>query len=570
MGRRSVAVRTGAVGAVVALGAALGAPLAVADGEPTRSWAEIDAPAQINVAGGATIKPYVGYSFSDGGATFPLPRNAKLVIDATGLKGIATIKANNEQCTTSGAVVTCLDNGNLHGPWEPITLTAEAGAELGARGTLGYQVTADEATGDEASSTVVIGEPKVVAGKLPDRDGLKTGDTVELPVAVRNDGDLVTERVDVRLTGAPGLRFADRPKNCRFDVEWDGSEIAWCAVEAAVEPGKAARLSRPLTAEVTGKALAPWIDYTVEAVPVDAHRDPNGTPGTGAPVGLTPVTGGEFADGGESSVSFGTGNHADFRARGGVIKTVKNVPTQGGLAFGLENDGPAAAYRRDGKPLLYADITLPEGVTAVSNHIDEEPDQDTTGACLTHLGEGRTKPFEGGHRRYLCPEAPTELPGEGQTYGLEVKIAKDADRTAKGVVRLVPGPDGFDVHDPNPANDTAVITFDGAPGGDTGGDTGGGTDGGGSGDDGSSGGNGGNGGSGSSGSAGGSDSAGSAGTATGGAGDSGSGSSGGGSMALTGAGGIGLIAGGAAVAVALGAGAVVVTRRRAAAADTGS
>lgn len=563
MARGSVAVRAGAVGAVLALGAAVGAPVAAADGEPTQPWAKINAPHQINVAGGGTITPQVGYSFYDGGAEFPLPENAKLVIDASGLRGIATIRANHDRCTTSGAVVTCLDDGGLNGPWQPITLTADADAAPGATGTLGYEVTADKATGDKAASKVVIGEPRLVAGELPDRDGLKTGDTVGLPVAVRNDGDLATERVDLRLTGAPGLTFVDKPRNCRFAVEWDGGEVAYCAIETAVEPGGAATLSSPLTVEVTGKALAPWIDYSVQAVPADAPEDPNGTPGTGAPVGLVPHTGGEFPGTAEGSVVFATGNRADFRARGGAIETSKGQPTEGALTFGLENDGPAAAYRRDGKPLLYADITLPEGVTGVSNRIDEEPDQDTTGECLTYLGEGRTKPFEAGHRRYLCPEAPTELPGEGQTYGLGVRIDEDADRTAKGTVKLVPGPDGFDVRDPDPADDTAVITFKGAGTSSTGGSTtGGGADGGASGGDGGADSAGSAGSPGPSGSTGSGDAAGSTGSP---------GSSGGGSMALTGAGGIGLIAGGAAVAVALGAGAVVVTRRRAAAAaDAGT
>ncbi|MFI0735131.1 hypothetical protein ACH4S9_40040 [Streptomyces sp. NPDC021225] len=547
-----------AVGVVIALGTAVGAPSAYAEDEPTQPWAEITAPRQIALpsaaAGQEAVAPSVGYSFADGGAEFPLPENAKMVIDASGLEGVATIKAKNEQCTASGAVVTCLDNGNLHGPWEPFTLTADSDAEPGASGTISYEVTADGATGDKGSSKVVVGSPQLVVGKLPDRDGLKTGSTVDLPLTVRNTGDLPAERVNIELSSVPGIEFTTKPKNCSFGSEWDDSARVYCSIDTAIEPGRSAKLDTPLTVKVTKAALAPWIDYAVEAVPAGSEANPNGTPGTGSPIAFTAAPGGDFETGGKSSVSLRTDNHADFRAVGGAI-TPQADGTTGGLRFGLTNGGPAAAYRKDGQPLLYADITLPKGVTGLTNHIDEEPDQDTTGECLTYVSETETKKFEPGHSRYLCPEASTELPGEGQMYGLGVKIAKGADQNATGTVKLVPGPAGFSTNDPNSANDTAKITFKGASGGpdessSTGGDgTAGSTDGG-SGD----------------GSASGSQKGGTSGSgdsATGG-GSSDDGSKGG-TMALTGAGGIGLMAGGAAVALALGGAAVVVTRRRRAA-----
>ncbi|MES4909476.1 MULTISPECIES: hypothetical protein [unclassified Streptomyces] len=553
-----------AAGAVLALGTAVGVPAAYAEDEPTQPWAEITAPGQIALPSAAdgqgAVAPHVSYSFADGGAEFPLPKNAKLVIDASGLEGVAAIKAKNEQCTASGAVVTCLDNGNLHGPWEPFTLTADSDAKPGASGTITYEVTADGATGDKGSSKVVVGSPRLVVGKLPDRDGLKTGATVDLPLAVRNTGDLPAERVDIQLTSVPGVEFTSKPKNCRFSSEWDESARVYCSIDTAIEPGQSAKLSTPLTVKVTKAALAPWIDYEVQAVPAGSAENPNGTPGTGSPLAFTTTSGGDFETGGKSSVSLRTDNHADFRAVGGAIDPEDDNGTTGGLRFGLTNDGPAAAYRKDGRPILYADITLPEGVTGLTNRIDEEPDQDTTGECLTYVSATETKKFEPGHRRYLCPEASTELPGEGQTYGLGVKIAKDADKNATGTVKLVPGPAGFSTHDPNSGNDTAKITFKGASGGA------GGSDGPSTGDDdntsGSTSGSG-------SGSASGSQDGGASGSggsgdgATGG--DSSDGGSTGGTMALTGAGGISLMAGGAAAALALGGAAVVVTRRRRAA-----
>ncbi|GAA2413559.1 hypothetical protein GCM10010420_48890 [Streptomyces glaucosporus] len=460
-----------AAAAAIGLAAAAAGPVPAASAdEPTRAWAVIDAPDRIALpvpsAGGGPVAPHAGYGFYDGGETFPAPENVRFVIDATGLEGVATIAANHESCTAEGAVVTCVDDGSLHAPWEPFTLTAVPGAGLGAKGTLTYEVTADRATGDTASSEVVVGAPELVVGTLPDRKGLKPGDTVELPLTVRNTGTLPTERIDLRLRGVPGLTFTSRPENCRFmpDDSYDGPGVH-CAVEHELAPGGTAVLDEPLEVRVTEKALATWIDYSATAVPAGSPGDPNGTPGTGAPLGMEPAGGGDFEDDGSGTVELLADNHADFAARGGGITRAKGDPGSGTVSFGVVNNGPAAAYRRDRKPLLYVDVTLPEGVTAVGNPVDEEPDEDASGECLVYGDGDGTGRFEPGHRRYLCPQAPTEEPGRGQTYTLEVRIAEGAEKAGnEGTVRLVPGPEGFSADDPDAANDTARITFARTPG----------------------------------------------------------------------------------------------------------
>ena len=35
------------------------------------------------------------------------------------------------------------------------------------------------------------------------------------------------------------------------------------------------------------------------------------------------------------------------------------------LTFGVVNEGTASVYRRDGKPVVLVDVTLPKGVTAL-------------------------------------------------------------------------------------------------------------------------------------------------------------------------------------------------------------
>ncbi|MEK8171996.1 hypothetical protein NKH77_29695 [Streptomyces sp. M19] len=236
----------------------------------------------------------------------------------------------------------------------------------GATGTLTYEVTADRATGDTSSSKILVGSPELAVGKVPDRTGLKPGSRVEVPIVVRNTGDVATERIDLRLTGTHGLTVADKPGNCRFGEEYDDSPWISCTLKTELGPGETAELNAPFGFTLGKDAMAPWVDFEATAVPAGDPEDPNGDPGTGSPVAFEDASGGDFEKGGESSVTFGAVNHADFAAKGGAIAPDKKDATKGRLSFGLVNHGPGAAYRKDGKPLAYADITLPRASPATT------------------------------------------------------------------------------------------------------------------------------------------------------------------------------------------------------------
>ncbi|WP_326774680.1 hypothetical protein [Streptomyces sp. NBC_01445] len=425
---------------------------------PTQSYAVVTAPAQIAVpASGTAIAPDAGYSFADDGVEgLPLPENAKFVIDASGLKGIATIKAKNDQCTAVGAVVTCLDNGNLHGPFEPFTLSAVAGTKPGDTGTLRYEVTADKATPDTETSKVVIGSPKIQVSALPARSGLTPGQSVGYPVVLRNTGDLPTEQITVRLTGSPGVTFAGKHSNCLYlpgDFGRDDADVT-CVFKTAIAPGATVGFSNPLEGSLGKNAFHTWTDITAEAVPASSGTDTGGTPGKGAALTLSPATGTDFAD--SHRVTYDADNAADFLAVGAVLVPGKKGSTHP-LAFGLRNAGPAVVAHPDSKPVAYAEVTLPKGVVAKSVRVDEEPDDQASGDCYTYTG-GKTSPFEPGHRRYLCPDTVSEESGDGQMYRFQVSYEKDlAAGAARGTVTVRPG-DGIVLNDPDQSNDEAAIT----------------------------------------------------------------------------------------------------------------
>lgn len=447
-----------ATAAIALTGVGLASATARAADGPTQSYAVINAPAQIAVpATGTAIAPDAGYSFADDGVDgLPLPENAKFVIDASGLKGIATIKAKNDQCTTDGAVVTCLDNGNLHGPFEPFTLSAVAGAKPGDTGTLRYEVTADKATPATETSKVVIGSPKIQVAALPARSGLTPGQSVDYPVVLRNTGDLPTEQITVRLTGSPGVTFAGKHSNCLYlpgDFGRDDADVT-CVFKTAIAPGDTVGFSDPLGGSLGKDAFHTWTDITAEALPASSGTDTGGTPGKGAALTLTPATGKDFAD--SHRVTYDADNAADFLAVGAVLTPGKKGSTHP-LAFGLRNAGPAVVAHPDGKPVAYAEVTLPEGVVAKSVRVDEEPDDQASGDCYTYTG-GKTSPFEPGHRRYLCPDTVAEESGDGQMYRFQVGYEKDlAAGAARGTVTVRPG-DGIVLNDPDESNDEAAIT----------------------------------------------------------------------------------------------------------------
>ncbi|MFC8366917.1 LPXTG cell wall anchor domain-containing protein [Streptomyces sp. NPDC057239] len=451
----------GAVSAAVVLALAPGAT-AVADDpspSPTQAYAEIRAGKQINV-GPAAQPVHVSWGFWDGGAQVPTPTDETLVIDARDLAGIASVSADDPRCEADGRVFTCVNKESTQSRSVDFTLRAVTGATLGDTGTIKYTVTAKHGTGATATAKVVVGVPNLVVGKVPDTTHAAIGSRIDIPLRLRNTGDLATDRrIQLRWASEGGLLFDHKFSNCTYDEDFDpepaGRTTVTCVVTAPVAVGATVELSSPLTAKVGKRVLTDVVDYSVSLLePGYEHHAGDSPQGTGPELRLVPVSGagGAFEKGPKGRFTVAADNSADFGA------TVEVAQDRWALDIRAVNHGPASVYVVDKKPVVVVDIVLPKGMVG-SRNIYEEGEDRPYGECLVRVSSTETAPFEAGHRRYVCPVPFALTPGKSQLFVLRVKLTEDYDG-AKGTATVRPGLAGVSLHDPDASNDSVTFSFD--------------------------------------------------------------------------------------------------------------
>ncbi|MFE2531047.1 hypothetical protein [Streptomyces sp. NPDC059371] len=387
-------------------------------------------------------------------------------------------------------------------------------AVLGAAGLIVLGA-APAAFGDETASELVVGGLRPI-------DGVKPGNTFDVPVTVGNKGTEAAEKVWVSYGVTRGLDFAEIPSNCRVQHVRSYDEmperwIAACEFDQAVAPGAVYTTDKPIRVKVLDRALNEELRARVGDA--DPGVDENGYPPvTGTAPALKLVEG---QAGGEGSarvvdVPVTAVNTADYQVTGAALKgRVGDTVT---MKATFTNAGPAWVQPRPGDRSVSVVITLPAGTSVVKR--------------------GQFCKAKG--KTYVCGMRSLDE-GRGETYTFELKIDERV-AGARGSVALSTEPRPFD-HDK--ANDKADITLDVTGGGSTG-STGGSTGSTGSSTSGSGGTTGGS----TSGSAGGSSSTGGNGSATNGGNLAETGSS---TLPITGA---------AAAALVTGAGTLLVVRRR--------
>ncbi|MFI0961224.1 hypothetical protein ACH4S8_07405 [Streptomyces sp. NPDC021080] len=381
--------------------------------------------------------------------------------------------------------------------------------------------------------------------------GVKPGSSFKVPVTFANKGTTALDKVYLTYTASYGLADQKLPSNCtRSDVsEEDGVQaysVAVCEFDQTVKPGAVYAPEKTLSLNVLGNALyeSVWVSVATSPEDPDPDRPEHPVPGTGPTVKLvelpptTPVgdSNPEHPDWDGSTVPVTAVNTADLKVTGAQLAgRVGNTVT---VKARISNEGPAWLDPNGQLPQTL--VKMPSGTTVI-----KAPDY-----CY--------KKDTGGYDCYSTVDWFNV--GDGQPFAFTLRIDK-AVPGAKGSVAIEAKERPYDR---NKKNDTAAILLDidAAGGGSTNGHghTGGTGSTGGSGSTsttggsgtGSTGGSGSTDGStGSSGSAGDSASAGSSDSAT---------TSGG--LANTGSGSALPLAGAAATALAVGAGTVLLARRR--------
>ena len=475
-------VLTAALAAVV-LALAPGTTAVAADPSPvpTKAHTTIQADRQLDV-GSAAQSVHVVWGFSDPSVNLPPPAEQTLVIDARGLEGIARIAVADPRCKAHGQVFSCANTDTSQVTNLDFTVRADSGAAPGATGTIKYTASAGHGPHGTARVKVTVGVPDLVVGKVPDVTHARTGSRIDVPLRLRNTGDLATDRrIAVHWVGAGGLVFDRKFSNCGYSTGTDvtapdSPTSVTCVFPAPVAAGSTVELSSPLTAAVGAHVLTGEIHYTAELLQPGARPedrlDAELEPGTGPALTLVPASG--TGDGFESGATGRVGVSADSSADLAITATAKPAPRGDGWTLNLTfvNHGPAALYainsQNDNQYVAEVDVVLPRH-TVATDYEHAESEDSAYGPCFLWVSDTATAPFEAGHRHYVCVVPFGIGAGKNVESLLSVKPDKSYDG-AKGTATLRPGPAGIALHDPNTADDHVAFAFStsAAPSGDTG------------------------------------------------------------------------------------------------------
>ncbi|WP_247195557.1 hypothetical protein [Streptomyces sp. GESEQ-35] len=383
---------------------------------------------------------------SDGGPA----RNVKVVVDTSGLTGVATAgKGGHGNCTGKSVQFTCVYGDVQNGGGEanaPFTLHGVDGVEPGDSGTVTYTVTADNAATVTGTTRMTVGGPTLHTPKKTETvKGVDPGASVPLTPRFANLGRFTSERgVALHVTAWDGLRLTSRPENCWFNSE---ATTAWCGFSPKAAPHTAYATSSPITYTAGPGQLAGTLSYTWSSEP--ERPDDLTVRGTDAPLALKELAGAAARGltGGTGNVSVETTVQADYEpvtasVRGRVGDTVK-------VRLGLRDLGPGRLASSESMGGF--EVVPPEGTTVTSIPYVFEGDG-SKWACERPERPGGTFVCDIGHDPF------SEVRHEGGTTAIAFHIRIDRQVSgAQGTIRT------YNPFDRSPGNDTAAIPLDASP-----------------------------------------------------------------------------------------------------------
>ncbi|WP_030927489.1 hypothetical protein [Streptomyces sp. NRRL B-24720] len=370
-------------------------------------------------------------------------RNVKVVVDASGLKGVARAeKGGYGNCTGQGPVFTCVYGDLQNGDGEtnaPFTLYGVDGVEPGDSGTVTYTATADNASPVTGTTRMTVGGPTLhspVAQKPV--KGVEPGKSVPLTPRFANHSRFATGRgVALQLTVHSGRLSAPHPRNCFLNAE---STSAWCEFATRAAPGTAYRTGVPIGWTADPGTLAGTVVYSWSS---DLSR-PDGITvhGKGAPLTLT-RTADHGLTSGTGNVSFETTVQDDYEA---VPETVRGrVGDTVTVRLGLRDHGPGRP-EVGGDPDAWGgfEVVPPEGTTVTSIPYTVDGDL-IQWACQRPQTPGGAFVCDIGKNEYGATAIDFHIRIDRQVPG------------AQGTIRT------YNPFDRTPGNDTAVIPLQASP-----------------------------------------------------------------------------------------------------------
>jgi hypothetical protein len=370
-------------------------------------------------------------------------RNIKVVVDASGLAGVARVeKDSGNNCTGGGRVWTC-EYGTLHNDGEsmpPFTLRGVDGAQPGDSGTITYTASADNAPSITGTTRMTVGGPTLYGPEEPGKmTGVKPGKPASLTPRFSNPSRFSTRRgIALRITAQGGLVLTARPRNCSYNPAFTD---AWCTFPAKAAPRTAYRTSSPFTFTSVPEELTGTLEYSWSS---DPQRPAKLTVrGTGAPLTLTRTPDGGIHDGTGAVTVVETTVQADYAAATGTVRG--RVGDTVGVTLGVRGLGPGRPTEERGR----FEVVPPEGTTVTSIPYTFE-DMDGKWACARPEKPGGA---------FVCDLNSDVLwPGADGTTSVGFRFRID---------RQVPGAHGtirtYNPYDRTPGNDIARIPLEASP-----------------------------------------------------------------------------------------------------------
>lgn len=370
-------------------------------------------------------------------------RNIKVVVDASGLAGVARVsKGSGNNCTGGGWVWTCeygtLDNDGESMP--PFSLHGVDGTEPGDSGTVTYTASADNTASATGTTRMIVGGPTLYGPeKLGKMTGVEPGKPASLTPRFSNPSRFSTQRgIALRITAQGGLVLTARPRNCSYNPTFTD---AWCAFPAKAAPRTVYSTSSPFTFTAVPGELTGTLEYSWSS---DPRRPAELTVrGTGAPLTLTRTPEGGIHDGTGTVTVVETTVQADYAADTGTVRG--RVGDTVSVPLGVRGLGPGRPAEERGR----FEVVPPEGTTVTSIPYTFE-DTDGKWACARPKKPGGA---------FVCDlDSDVLWPGDDGTTSVVFRFRID---------RQVPGAHGtirtYNPYDRTPGNDTARIPLEASP-----------------------------------------------------------------------------------------------------------
>ncbi|GAB3381635.1 hypothetical protein GCM10027452_35070 [Micromonospora halotolerans] len=339
-----------------------------------------------------------------------------------------------------------------------VQLKTTSKAKDGDAGTLKVTMTAAGQDPISHDAKIRVGEGVDLSAGPETTTSAAPGKSFTAPATVSNAGETAAKGAVAIFFNDYGMNAAKHFSNCTYV----GDELRTCQFDEELAAGSTFTASLPYAlgadtyapsskyGEIIWMTPAEFEDFQND---VDFNEETIGQPGADGELALTQVPGKATAQGFQAdrqpdnngtivTVKATGKNGTDLEALGTSVNGAAGATVK--ATFGLRNNGPATLdYNRAGSSVTYLNFDVPQGTTAVA--VPEN--------CITRNGD------EWGELKA----------GDSEMLDFSLRVDKViANATGPVKINVTCQCDGGFTRDLKPANDTAKVVVNAAPGGDGG------------------------------------------------------------------------------------------------------